>query len=113
MQNLMDASKMMSMQEDARTHKISSEVMKQSLYKNVEGPSRRHGRPRIQGSRTWSDANQDGSGGWQPRYYQSLPPTPMQSIGPTPSHSPTRKFSFRLVDAIILMVVAEICLFFF
>ncbi|ESO09337.1 hypothetical protein HELRODRAFT_168308 [Helobdella robusta] len=97
MQNMLDPSKMMSMQEDARTHKISAEIMKHSLYKSVAGPSRRRFRSRMAYSQTWSDdpnsLNQSNS--WYPRYYMSLPQTPVESGRTSPVSSPTRKFPNR------------------
>ena len=99
MQNLLDPAKMMSLQEDARSHKITTEVMKANLYKSVTRPRSRY--YRMPNSRTWSSNNADEeetaeqSSLWLPNYYQSLPPTPLMSGRTTPNTSPTRSFSFR------------------
>lgn len=98
MQSLLDPTRMMAMQEDARNHKISSEVMKANLYKSVTRPRSRC--YRLPNSRTWSNNDDDDNelSSWYPKYYQSLPPTPLVSGRTTPNTSPTRSHQFRFLS---------------
>lgn len=92
--NLLDPAKMMSLQEDARSRKISSEVMKRCLYKSVTAPCRRRIINRMSCSGTSS------SGNFYSRKMLSLPVTPMQSLRVTPSQSPTedRRFFYGFLS---------------
>lgn len=85
---------MMSLQEDARSRKISSEVMKRCLYKSVTAPCRRRIMNRMSCSGTTS------SGNFYSRKMLSLPVTPMQSLRVTPSQSPTedRRFFYGFLS---------------
>lgn len=97
-QNLLDPVKMMSMQEDAKSRKISSEVMKHCLYESVLSPSKRRFsmRPGNYCDMTVSEYGDDPS---DPHSYarmvQSLPVTPAQSQTVTPLHSPKSNRRFR------------------
>lgn len=84
---------MMSLQEDARSRKISSEVMKRCLYKSVTAPCRRRIMNRMSCSGTTS-------GNFYSRKMLSLPVTPMQSLRVTPSQSPTedRRFFYGFLS---------------
>jgi hypothetical protein len=85
-QNLVDPARFMSMQEDARCRKISSEVMKRCLYR-PDMPGRRRTYSRMSTSMRGST---DGSSSQSyARMFQSLPATPAQSLTVTPAHSPT------------------------
>jgi len=100
----MDPAKLMSMQEDAHSRKISSEVMKQCLYESViASPYRRQRRMSMRpndyrglSSSTYSGAG-DGDTGMMSysRMVQSMPVTPAQSQTVTPAVSPTTLKRFR------------------
>jgi len=75
-QNLLDATKLMSLQDDAQCRRISSEVMKRCLYKS-DTACRRRALNRMYGSSSRS------------RMVQSMPVTPAQSHPVSPAHSPT------------------------
>jgi len=75
-QNLLDPTKLMTLQDDARCRRISSEVMKRCLYKS-DVPSRRRAYGRLH------------SGSSRARMAQSMPVTPAQSHTVSPAHSPT------------------------
>lgn len=96
-QNLLDPVKMMSMQEDAKSRKISSEVMKHCLYESVLLPSRRRlsMRPADYGNMTASEYGDDQDLRSYARMVQSLPVTPAQSQTVTPLHSPRTSRRFR------------------
>lgn len=80
---------MMSMQEDAQSRKISSEIMKRCLYKSaVAAPCRRRIANRTSCNLTARD------GAFYSRKMLSLPITPMESQRATPSHSPTEERRF-------------------
>ena len=86
--------KLMSMQESARMHTISSEVMKHSLYESVISPGKRRYSACLKRrpdscvmSSGYSDCSGDGAPDW--RMVQSLPVTPNQSQNATPTQSPT------------------------
>jgi len=66
----------MTLQDDARCRRISSEVMKRCLYKS-DAPSRRRAYGRLH------------SGASRARMAQSMPVTPAQSHTVSPAHSPT------------------------
>lgn len=76
----------MSMQEDARSRRISSEVMKHCLYESVISPYRRRlsMRPDYRFAQPYSRM-----------MVQSMPVTPAQSQAVTPLHSPTGIKRFR------------------
>lgn len=99
-QDLLDPVKLFSMQDDARSHRISSEVLKRCLYSSVisSSPYRRRqsvqtgdyrrGRP----PSMHSDASYEpirGSMAVASRWAQSLPVSPAQSHVTSPIHSPT------------------------
>lgn len=85
-QNLIDPVKLLTMQDDAKCRRISSEVMKRCLYRQ-DVPGRRRAYSRMYSStRGSTDA---GSSSSYARMFQSLPPTPAQSLVVTPAHSPT------------------------
>ena len=91
---------MLSLQEDARSRKISAEIMKHGLYKSVAGPCRRRiHSSRMSYSSTWSQSDPMTEES-RFRMYQSLPATPMQSVEGTPAHSPTssRRFPFGFLS---------------
>jgi len=79
-QQLLDSTRMLSMQEDAYCHRISSEVMKHCLYKPA-APCRRRISSRLR------HANQPA------RAVLSLPVTPGYSSATTPALSPTSSIS--------------------
>jgi len=84
--NLIDGAKLMSLQEDAHSRKISAEVMKRCLYRQ-DVPSRRRAYNKMYSSvRTSTDGSLTTSYG---RMFQSLPPTPARSLAVSPVHSPT------------------------
>jgi len=98
MHNLLDPVRLMSMQEDARLRKISTEVVKRSLYKSVTAPCRRRMMNRMSYCGSSSRRNDDSlsvsvnngsSNKSYSRMFQSLPVTPLQSLAASPSHSPT------------------------
>lgn len=102
-QNLLDPAKMMSMQEDARSRKISSEVMKRCLYRSVAAPCRRRIANRMSCSITPNDAGGNSaslSAGFYQRKMLSLSVTPMESLRVTPSQSPTedRRFFYGFLS---------------
>jgi len=90
------------MQEDARSRKISTEVIKRSLYKSVTAPCRRRMMNRMSYCSTSSRLLDDSMSQSQPatslssqaRMFQSLPVTPAQSLAVTPAHSPTGNKTF-------------------
>jgi len=75
-QNLLDPTKLMTLQDDARCRRISSEVMKRCLYKS-DAPCRRRAYGRMYSSSA------------RARMVQSMPVTPAQSHSVSPAHSPT------------------------
>jgi hypothetical protein len=76
----------MSLQEDAHSRKISTEVMKRCLYRQ-EVPGRRRAYSKMYSS---VRASTDGSSSQSyARMFQSLPPTPARSLAVSPAHSPT------------------------
>jgi hypothetical protein len=85
---LLDPSRLMSMQEDARCRKISAEVMKHCLYKSV-APCRRRAlnRSSTGGAVT---SNQSSSS----RAVRSMPATRGPSTATTPMLSPSVSYSF-------------------
>jgi len=99
-QDLLDPVKMFAMQDDARSHRISSEVLKRCLYSSVISSSPYH---RRQSVRTGDyrrgrppsmhvDAASEPSRSSMPmssRWVQSLPVSPAQSHVTSPIHSPT------------------------
>jgi len=97
-QNLLDPVKMFAMQDDARSHRISSEVLKRCLYSSVlsSSPYRRRqsvhtGDYRRAGRPPSMHADSDSSRGSLPvasRWAQSLPVSPAQSHFTSPIHSP-------------------------
>lgn len=96
-QNLLDPVKMMSMQEDAKSRKISSEVMKHCLYESVLSPSKRRFsmRPTEYCNMSVSEYGDDPDPRSYARMVQSLPVTPAQSQTVTPLHSPRTSRRFR------------------
>jgi len=104
-QDLLDPVKLFAMQDDARSHRISSEVLKRCLYSSVisSSPYRRRqsvhtgdyrrGRP----SSMHGDASLEPSRNSMPvssRWVQSLPVSPAQSHVTSPIHSPTNLHHF-------------------
>jgi len=99
-QNLLDPVKLFSMQDDARSHRISSEVLKRSLYSSVisSSPYRRRqsmqtgdyrrSRPPSMHSEAPSNPNYV-SVPVAARWAQSLPVSPAESHVTSPIHSPT------------------------
>lgn len=79
-QNLLDPTKMMTLQDDARCRRISCEVMKRCLYKS-DAPCRRRALNRMYSSGSSAAA--------RARMVQSMPVTPAQSHTVSPAHSPT------------------------
>jgi hypothetical protein len=92
-QNLLDPSRMMSMQEDAKSRRISSEVMKHRLYESVLTSPRRRRFSGYYG--TGGDCTPTSSFQGYARMVQSLPVTPAHSQNVTPAHSPKSKKSFN------------------
>jgi len=97
--NILDTGKMISLQEDARSRNISTEVIKRSLYKNVTAPCRRRMNNRMSvcnSSMRYDNSmnNSHAGSNFNPRMFQSLPVTPAQSLAVTPAHSPTSNKSF-------------------
>lgn len=90
---------MMSMQEDAQSRKISSEIMKRCLYKSVAAPCRRRITNRMSCNLTARDGA-SAAGTFFSRKMLSLPITPMESQRVTPSHSPTedRRFFYGFLS---------------
>jgi len=99
-QNLLDPVKMFSMQDDAQSHRISSEVLKRCLYSSVISTSPYRRRQSVQTGdyrrsrppSIHSDAPSNASHGGLPvssRWVQSLPVSPAQSHVTSPIHSPT------------------------
>ena len=99
-QNLLDPVKLFSMQDDARSHRISSEVLKRCLYSSVISSSPYRRRQSVQTGdyrrsrppSMHSDAPSNPSRGSLPvtsRWAQSLPVSPAQSHVTSPIHSPT------------------------
>jgi hypothetical protein len=86
-QNLLGSNKLLNMQEDARSRRISAEVMKHRLYESVI-VSPRHRRLSM---RADGDLHGDGAGGYNhpSRMAMSMPVTPAHSHNVTPQHSPT------------------------
>lgn len=80
-QQLLDQTRMLSMQEDAHCHRISSEVMKLFLYEPAVAPCRRRILNRSRGTSRPA------------RAMQSLPVTPGQSSATTPLLTPTTSYS--------------------
>ena len=94
----MNPSGMMSMQEDAKSRRISTEVMKHRLYESVVTSPRRR-RMSVRGDfMTQSAAEEQYISNFydSARFIQSMPVTPAHSKNVTPAHSPTsgRKFLF-------------------
>jgi len=105
-QDLLDPVKLFAMQDDARSHRISSEVLKRCLYSSVisSSPYRRrqsvqtHDYRRSRPPSMHGDASSEPSRNSVPvssRWVQSLPVSPAQSHVTSPIHSPTtlRHFS--------------------
>jgi hypothetical protein len=104
-QNLLDPVKLMSMQEDAKSRRISAEVMKHSLYASVISSSPYHRRQsmyhgdyrRGRPPSMHGDMNVDNAATpVMSRFVQSLPVSPAQSHDTTPAHSPTALRQFRM-----------------
>ena len=86
-QNLLDPAKMMSMQEDAHSRRISTEVMKNRLYESVvTSPRKRRFSMRVDYGMSRSDVVDPQA---YARMVQSLPVSPAHSQSITPAHSPT------------------------
>lgn len=83
---------MMNMQEDAKSRRISSEVMKHRLYESVLTSPRRRRFSGYYG--TGGECTPTSFQGYA-RMVQSLPVTPAHSQNVTPAHSPTSKKSFN------------------
>ena len=91
-QNLLDSNRMLSMQEDVHSHRISSEVMKNRLYESVI-MSPHHRRMSQSTSNNFSEYNPF------KRMVFSMPVTPAHSGNASPTNSPTlttkrRQFRF-------------------
>ena len=93
----MNPSNMMNMQEDAKSRKISAEIMKHRLYESVITSPRRR-RLSVRGDYMANSADEGMIHSFynSARYIQSMPVTPAHSQNVTPSHSPTstRRFLF-------------------
>ena len=92
-QNLLEPAKMMTMQEDARSRRISAEVMKHRLYESVvTSPRRRRFSMRMDYYGTTPECEMKSFS----RMVQSVPVTPAHSETVTPAQSPTgeKKFLF-------------------
>lgn len=92
-QNLLDPAKMMTMQEDARSRRISAEVMKHRLYESVvTSPRRRRFSMRMDYYGNTPECEVKNFS----RMVQSVPVTPAHSEAVTPAQSPTgeKKFLF-------------------
>jgi len=105
-QDLLDPVKLFTMQDDARSHRISSEVLKRCLYSSVISSSpyrrrqsaqtseyRRGCRPPSMHSEVSPEPNY-GSAPAASRWVQSLPVSPAQSHVTSPIHSPTNLHRF-------------------
>ena len=93
---MLDSAKMMSLQDDAQSRRISSEVLRRCLYKSVAAPCKR----RITNRKSYCSPSSsfiDSPGDIRERHkklFMSVPVTPSQSLAVTPSHSPTENRSF-------------------
>jgi len=99
-QDLLDPVKLFSMQDDARSHRISSEVLRRCLYSSVISTSPYRRRQSVQTGdyrrgrppSMHSDTSYDPARASLPvasRWAQSLPVSPAQSHVTSPIHSPT------------------------
>ena len=98
MQNILEPAAKITMQEESRNHKISSEVMKANLYKSVTQPHVCSYKFQI--SNTWPNNTKSVNipSSWFQKYYQSLPSTPLVSGRTTPITSPNQNHSFRFLS---------------
>lgn len=91
----LDNGRLMDMQDDAKSRRISAEVMKHRLYESVvQSPRRRRFSMRMDYFGHGSPMPDEGL--HPSRYVQSLPVTPAHSSNVSPVHSPTlqRRFPF-------------------
>lgn len=104
-QDLLDPVKMFAMQDDAQSHRISSEVLKRCLYSSVISSSPYRRRQSVQTAdyrrsrppSMHSDASSEphhSSVSVSSRWAQSLPVSPAQSHVTSPIHSPTNLHHF-------------------
>ena len=105
-QNLLDSTQLLSLQEDARSRKLTTEVMKSRLYDSVtSSPSRRRQLNSSRMAASMLAAEGDIYSDEVTQFYMhpsrmamSVPVTPATSARTTPCHSPTsaRRFLFGL-----------------